>query len=501
MTTGREQLNQYLDFALVQLAAESYLHGLDVADGTEVARRLKFGFNDPTHQFVQGKAGAFDSNAPKLPGYNRMVGSQATIFVDDYDIVDHHANDSTGFAATLFRRRDGDRGYVLSFRSTEYRRWDLAGDGERDYDGTSRAGIFERGFALGQLAAMEDYWRHIRLGDRWDGQAGVWVADAPEGAIGTFAAYMDSRESEGGGSTKRFNVTGYSLSGHLATVFTLMHSSEIDQTYTFNAAGHGTMMDRTQTGVELSGGTTGGAVSAMVAEFARALTTPGSITDDDLRDSILPGEADPAQKLFLLQAQRDAAASVVGRPQPFATEDGEATTANRYNIYKDPRYQFALAYVEGHYPTKTLARAEALNLLGVGGQIVLDAFFGNGDFSDTGRKIQQSNGSEIGTDPAYQNIVQLYGSATHDDYQITANSQRHTGNVVGVFIEDQPDVYGNGDYLGLRPEQSRADGLAGRDRGTFGTSHSLAQGHSDASSSIGSRNNRSDDGRLVEDEG
>ena len=35
------------------------------------------------------------------------------------------------------------------------------------------------------------------------------------------------------------NVTGYSLGGHLATVFTELHESEIAQTVTFNGSGRG----------------------------------------------------------------------------------------------------------------------------------------------------------------------------------------------------------------------------------------------------------------------
>ena len=35
------------------------------------------------------------------------------------------------------------------------------------------------------------------------------------------------------------NVTGYSLGGHLATVFTELHADEINATYTFNGAGRG----------------------------------------------------------------------------------------------------------------------------------------------------------------------------------------------------------------------------------------------------------------------
>ena len=46
----------------------------------------------------------------------------------------------------------------------------------------------------------------------------------------------------------KINVTGYSLSGHLATVFTEMHSDRVLQTYTFNGAGRGFVSELGQDG-------------------------------------------------------------------------------------------------------------------------------------------------------------------------------------------------------------------------------------------------------------
>lgn len=53
------------------------------------------------------------------------------------------------------------------------------------------------------------------------------------------------------------NVAGYYLGGHLATVFTELHASEIQRTYTFNGAGHG----------EIAGGTPGLPEGARIAEM------------------------------------------------------------------------------------------------------------------------------------------------------------------------------------------------------------------------------------------
>lgn len=169
----------WLNFALQQMAAESYLDNIDLNNPEEVTRRLLRG-NNP-EGFPEG-------------GFTRMTGTlaqgQAKDFTQRYQILDHHANDATGFSATLMR--DTTMGeYTLSFRSTEYRDASEGGDWERDGLLGADGEIFSDGFAFGQLAAMEAYYRELKS----------------SGKLPT-------------GST--LNVTGYSLGGHLATVFTEM---------------------------------------------------------------------------------------------------------------------------------------------------------------------------------------------------------------------------------------------------------------------------------------
>ena len=41
------------------------------------------------------------------------------------------------------------------------------------------------------------------------------------------------------GEDQKITVTGYSLGGHLATAFHILHSEQIDKTFTFNGAGVG----------------------------------------------------------------------------------------------------------------------------------------------------------------------------------------------------------------------------------------------------------------------
>ena len=169
----QSQTTTWLDFALQQMAAESYLNdpgGLL----TQLTRgNNRFGFDPPTGP---------------LPGATRFTNVLADRFIANYDIVSHHANDSTGFSATLMQER-GANNYTLSFRSTEYRNQSQGGDWERDGQPGADGEIFFNGFALGQLVSMEKYYQQLKAN-------GV----LPQGAT--------------------LNVTDYSLGGHLATVFT-----------------------------------------------------------------------------------------------------------------------------------------------------------------------------------------------------------------------------------------------------------------------------------------
>jgi hypothetical protein len=117
----QSNISTWLQFATQQMAAESYLDGIDWNNAEQVKTRLRLG-----------------NNRPGFPetGFTRFTGTptqglQDQAFVDRYQIVDHHANDATGFSATLLR--DTQTGaYTLSFRSTEYRNQVEGGDWERD---------------------------------------------------------------------------------------------------------------------------------------------------------------------------------------------------------------------------------------------------------------------------------------------------------------------------------------------------------------------------------
>jgi hypothetical protein len=75
---------------------------------------------------------------------------QAEQFVQRYQIVDQHANDATGFSATLIKDLNDPTGktFTLSFRSSEYQNQVQGGDWERDGAAAADGEIGRYGFAL-----------------------------------------------------------------------------------------------------------------------------------------------------------------------------------------------------------------------------------------------------------------------------------------------------------------------------------------------------------------
>ncbi|MBW8830729.1 MAG: hypothetical protein JF606_15120 [Burkholderiales bacterium] len=184
----------YLKYANLQMAAEAFL-------------------DDPESYFKQLTSGNNHSS--------KFTDIQAQQFIDDgWTVVEHKSNTSTGFSGTLFKysgETDPARGLVkgemvLSFRSTEF-----IDDAARDNQATNAMEMNPYGWAFGQIADMEQWYGHLQ-------------------------------QTYGLGATNRFSVTGYSLGGHLATAFNLLHPSDVNQTYTFNSAGVG----RTQNGISLA---------------------------------------------------------------------------------------------------------------------------------------------------------------------------------------------------------------------------------------------------------
>ena len=207
------------------MTAESYLDQIGVNNNTETSA-LMFGNNHPS--FQQSGVGP---TTDLLPGTTRMTTTQAEDFLARYEIVSHLPNTASGFSGTLMRKIvDGKAtdAYTLAFRSTEYLSAAKGGDRERDFGTNIEIGA--QGFAFGQIASMEGYYEHLTAGQSFNAISGQWENDT---ALDDFSRRFGI-DNVGG----TLNVSGYSLSGNLANVFTALHP-EVDHTYVFNATGLG----------------------------------------------------------------------------------------------------------------------------------------------------------------------------------------------------------------------------------------------------------------------
>ncbi len=93
---SQSAITQWLDFALQQMAAESYLDQLFT--GRPLRDILGDGNNDT--RIIQP-----NPTTGTLPGKTQFTSALVDRFLDRYQIVDHHANDATGFSATLMKNQ------------------------------------------------------------------------------------------------------------------------------------------------------------------------------------------------------------------------------------------------------------------------------------------------------------------------------------------------------------------------------------------------------------
>jgi len=182
------QLNEQYKFVQLQMAAEAFL----MADKKPVA--------DVALVSALTKGNSYSS---------KFTLDEAQHFAQHWRVLDQ-VETKTGFSGTLFicTAKDPATGalkdeLVMSFRSTEF-----VDDAVRDNIATNELEIKETGWAWGQLRDMDAWYTKLR-----------------------------SDPSLLGG--KEFSVTGYSLGGHLATAFNLMHAEEAAKVVTFNGAGVG----------------------------------------------------------------------------------------------------------------------------------------------------------------------------------------------------------------------------------------------------------------------
>jgi hypothetical protein len=218
----------YLKFANLQMAAEA----LYDSDATL-----------PGANLVPGKPYVGALTEVNLTTGNKhaskFIGTEATKFAGLWEVVEHISNTTTGFSGTLLKAKEtrADLGItvnelVLSFRSTEF-----IDDAARDNEATNKLEIADKGWAFGQLADMEDWYGKLTAAGRITGP---------------------------------LSVTGYSLGGHLATAFNLIHGQEplangqllVKQVINFNGAGVGKIGDGSLFGTRTL-------LPAMIEQFAK----------------------------------------------------------------------------------------------------------------------------------------------------------------------------------------------------------------------------------------
>lgn len=182
-----------LKFAQLQMAAEAFIKkdGSFRPEGESLVLALKDG---NTHA-------------------SKFTSTQAEAFAEHWIAVDQCENSNTGFSGMLFKCVQDDPAtgakageYVISLRSTEF-----LDDAARDNQATNQMEIAKYGFAFGQLRDMEEWYADLR-------KPGALL-----------------------GPTASVDVTGYSLGGHLATAFNLLHQGDgnVGKVVTFNGAGIG----------------------------------------------------------------------------------------------------------------------------------------------------------------------------------------------------------------------------------------------------------------------
>ncbi len=190
-------------------------------------------------------------------------------------------------------------------------------------------------------------------------------------------------------ASQKINVTGYSLGGHLGTIFTELHAPDILQTVTFNGAGRGTWNQAV------------GTLNDMLTYYRNVLANPNL--------ALAPPPSDVV-----------AHAKYAGAVAASGTLDG-------LNLYLDPREAWAVFATQRQFSTVGSAALAA-----IAGQPIADP-----------RRTGLTNGADA-------LITQVYGRGYPLDQSYVANSGVH-GPARSVFIEDQPLFAGNPSLLNLLP--------------------------------------------------
>lgn len=241
-TSTTNQIADYAKYANLQMAAEALYQFKATGNIPPVPGNP----TDPSTRFRDADIDPVVLTDGNLHS-SKFVPSEAEKLSADWKVIDHIPDTKTGFSGTLFQAIKDDPStntkagdLVLSFRSTEF-----IDDAARDNTATNKLEIHDAGFAMGQIDDMQAWYENLKT----------------EGSI-----------------TGPLTVTGYSLGGHLATAFNLLHQGDlvpntttalVKQVYTFNGAGIGRIDGQDATTATLQ---------ALITEF-HTLRTHGDMAD------------------------------------------------------------------------------------------------------------------------------------------------------------------------------------------------------------------------------
>ncbi|WP_294245168.1 calcium-binding protein [Propionivibrio sp.] len=424
----------YLKFANLQMAAEAFLYDeatQSVKTGQQLIDALKVG-NGHTNRFIE---------------------FEATKFVDPatgWTVLDQKVNTGAGFSGTLFKNNQTGE-LVISFRSTEF-----IDDAARDNEATNKLEIGDFGFAFGQLADMEKWYGELaRAGGPLDGKA--------------------------------FSVTGYSLGGHLATAFNLMHPGAASQVVTFNGAGIGKIGD--------------GSLEDTYAKLPQMLAQFQALRDQAAAVGQLESQFTTTEALTAYRAIKAAIAANGGEP---ADSMLGWTVVDESEEIVGPAARAELELLAGALNaaiavTKESARAPSLSSGGstptspknvplteiaadsLDYQIAVRLTSEEFNTSALSIPVGAANiwfGKTMGAGSSgITNQYDLVGTeTTTTPTGLVANSQVHYGVVAHVFIEDQPLYRGNALTDAAKTSFANAGIkllVPGYNQNDFGDTHSL----------------------------
>ncbi|MBK6638462.1 MAG: hypothetical protein IPG34_12865 [Rhodocyclaceae bacterium] len=356
-------------------------------------------------------------------------------------------NTGTGFSGTLFRSKitDPSKGLVagelvVSFRSTEF-----VDDHIRDNVATNTQEIFAKGWAFGQIADMEDWYKELA-----------------------------SDPTRLGGQT--FSVTGYSLGGHLATAFNLLRREELSQgpptaslqqVVTFNGAGVGIVKP-------------GHSLTSVLADFNTQRRDPAALKAAlNLSDRLQPIYQQISQNLAngtwtASTARRELNLVYAGNEAdidttpPSLPADGARLRSALDDIIAQQKQATYLTTIssegkgKGKRPQEVLASAIQTQSLDYRLAVLLAGEHTQGKIT-------------IGDKPephaSLTPLANQYDVVADTPWSLVANSQYHVGTDVRIAIEDQPNVRG-----GVVRDVLTSFGkmlVDGYGRSDFGDDHSL----------------------------